>query len=257
MKASPFTCRRGKLTIRGTQLVEDTAVRRPIFIVSHEFMANMLFSLTYAKAAARLGYAAFCYDFCGGGIVSASGGKTTDMSVLTEIEDLKAVIAYAKSLPYTDESRVVLMGCSQGGFVSALTAADLRDEITALILQYPALSIPDDARKGHMIKASFDPENIPKRLNCSVMRLGRRYVTDVIGLNAFEEISAYRGKVLLLHGDEDRLVDIACSRRALSAYREAGADARMEVIHGAGHIFLRPEHIRQAKRHIAAFLAEL
>lgn len=257
MKASPFTCRREKLTIRGTQLVEDKAVRRPIFIVSHEFMANRLFSLTYAKAAARLGYAAFCYDFCGGGIVSASGGKTTDMSVLTEVEDLKAVIAYAKSLPYTDEARVVLMGCSQGGLVSALTAAGLQGGIRALILQYPALSIPDDARKGSMIKARFDPEHIPERLNCSVMRLGRRYVTDVIGLDVFEEISAYRGKVLLLHGDEDRLVDIAYSRRALSAYRESGADARMEVIRGAGHLFLRREHIRQAKRHIAAFLAEL
>ncbi len=257
MKVSPFTCRRGELKIRGTQIIQDKAERRPIFIVSHEFMANRLFSLTYAKAAAKLGYAAFCYDFCGGGIVSASGGKTTDMSVLTEVEDLKAVIAYTESLPYTDEDRVVLMGCSQGGFVSALTAAELQTEIRALILQYPALSIPDDARKGHMIKARFDPENIPERLNCSVMRLGRRYVTDVIGLDAFEEISAYRGKVLLLHGDEDRLVDIACSRRALSAYCKTGADARMEVIHGAGHIFLRPEHIRQAKRHIAAFLAEL
>lgn len=257
MQIRPFTCRRGVLTIRGTQFIPDKAVRRPIFIVSHEFMANRLFSLTYAKAAARLGYTSFCYDFCGGGIVSASGGRTTDMSVLTEVEDLKSVIAYAKSLPYTDERCIVLMGNSQGGLVSALTAAELQGDISALILQYPALSIPDDARKGHMIKASFDPENIPERLNCSVMRLGRRYVTDVIGLDAFEKISAYRGKVLLLHGDSDRLVDIDYSRRALSAYRESGADVRMEVIHGAGHIFLRPEHIRQAKRHITGFLAGL
>lgn len=257
MKALPFSCRRDMLTIRGMQFIPDAARRSPIFIVSHEFMANMLFSLTYAKAAAKLGYAAFCYDFCGGGIVSASGGKTTDMSVLTEVEDLKAVIAYAKSLPYTDESCIVLMGCSQGGLVSALTAAGLQGEIRALILQYPALSIPDDARKGHMIKARFDPENVPERLSCSVMRLGRRYVTDVIGLDAFAEISAYHGKVLLIHGDNDRLVDISYSRRALSAYRESGADVRMEVIRGAGHIFLRPKHIMQAKRHIAAFLTRL
>lgn len=33
-----------------------------------------------------------------------SDGKTTDMSVLTEVEDLIAVIEYVSSLEYTDES---------------------------------------------------------------------------------------------------------------------------------------------------------
>ena len=40
-----------------------------------------------------------------------------DMSVMTEMKDLKAVIDYAESLPYTDADRLVLMGCSQGGLV--------------------------------------------------------------------------------------------------------------------------------------------
>lgn len=256
MKTSIFSCRRGELRIRGIQFIPDMNERSPIFIVSHEFMANQLFSLTYAKTAANLGYAAFCYDFCGGGIVSASDGRSTDMSVLTEVEDLKAVIAYARSLPYTDEKRVVLMGCSQGGFVSALVASDLRDEVSALILQYPALSIPDDARKGRMIRASFDPDDVPDTLNCSVMKLGRHYVTDVIAIDPFEMIKAYTGKVLLIHGDGDQLVDISYSRRAFAAYREAGADVRMEVIPEAGHIFLRPGHIKQAKQHIIEFLTE-
>lgn len=36
------------------------------------------------------------------------------MSVLTEVQDLEAVIAYVRSLPYTG-CELLLMGCSQGG----------------------------------------------------------------------------------------------------------------------------------------------
>ena len=45
--------------------------------------------------------------------------QTTEMSVLTETKDLKAVIEYVRNLSYTDSEKILLMGCSQGGFVSA------------------------------------------------------------------------------------------------------------------------------------------
>ena len=74
-------------------------------------------------------------------MMGQSDGKTTDMSVLTEVSDLCTVIEYAKGLEYTDSTNILLMGCSQGGFVSALTAAKLRDEIRKLVLFYPAFCI--------------------------------------------------------------------------------------------------------------------
>ena len=127
IKRSEFSCMREGLRILGTEFRPDTGERLPIAIVSHEFMCNRLFTARYALMFAKLGFAAFCFDFCGGCIVGASGGRTTDMSVMTEMKDLKAVIDYAESLPYTDADRLVLMGCSQGGLVSALTAAELGD----------------------------------------------------------------------------------------------------------------------------------
>ena len=46
----------------------------------------------YAILMAELGYASYCFDFCGGSVVKGkSDGKTTDMSVLTEVKDLEAV----------------------------------------------------------------------------------------------------------------------------------------------------------------------
>ena len=98
-----FSCCRGDLEIRGTMFMPSGQTDVPIAIVCHEFMTNRLFSYPYAMALARNGYAAFCFDFCGGGIVCGSDGDSRDMSVLTEIEDLKSVIAFAKEQRYTND----------------------------------------------------------------------------------------------------------------------------------------------------------
>ncbi len=156
-----FSCCRGDLEIRGTMFMPSGQTDIPIAIVCHEFMTNRLFSYPYAMALAKSGYAAFCFDFCGGGIVCSSDGDSRNMSVLTEIEDLRSVIAFAKEQDYTSDEPLLLMGCSQGGLVAALTAAELPEEIGGLILQYPALLIPDAARKGEMLWMNFDPDNVP------------------------------------------------------------------------------------------------
>lgn len=253
-----FSCYRDDLEIRGTIFLpaecDDDSL--PIAVVCHEFMANRLFSFPYAYTLAQNGYAAFCFDFNGGGFFSQSDGKSVDMSVLTEKEDLKAVLDFAKNQTYTKESGILLMGCSQGGLVCALTAAELQDEISGLILQYPALSIPDDARKGSMIKAKFDPNNIPDKLNCGPMKLGKQYVTDVIDMDVFQSLDGYTGNVLLIHGDADTLVDISYSKEAYQVYQENGADVEFKTISGAGHIFIKPNHIELSQKYISEFLAE-
>ena len=160
----------------------------------------------YAKALARLGYCSYCFDFCGGSVIKGkSDGKTTDLSVLTEVQDLEAVIRYTQNLPYTG-SELLLMGCSQGGFVSALTAAKHPGLADKLVLFYPALCIPDDARAGKMMFARFDSQSIPEKLRCGPMKLGRCYPAAVIDMDPYEEIKAYTGPVLLIHGTKDTIV---------------------------------------------------
>ena len=262
-----FTCSRDSLRLRGTVFRPAEGERFPIAVVSHEFMANRLFTMRYARLLASLGYAAFCYDFSGGCIVGASQGKTTDMTVFTEMEDLKAVIAYARAQPYADPDRLLLMGCSQGGLVTALTAAEPETQAEAIILFYPALSIPDDARKGSMMSAKFDPENIPEIMRCGPMKLGRGYAASVLNLDPFSAISAYHGDVLIVHGNADTLVDISYSRRAYDAYCGAAKAAlqageiqtmpqlAFHEVDGAGHIFTRPKHNQEAVEAVTAFLA--
>ncbi len=232
-----FECMRDGLTIRGTEY-RPAGEKLPIAIVSHGFMAFQDTVRQYAKALAGMGYAAYCFDFCGGSVVKGkSDGRTTEMSVLTEVLDLEAVIRYARSMEYTDQERVLLMGCSQGGFVSALTAAKAENAVEQLILFYPALCIPDDARAGKMMMAKFDPRNVPETFWCGPMKLGRRYVTDVIGMDPYEEIAGFGGDVLIVHGTDDRIVKPEYAVRAAETYRKGPGRVVLEMIEGGGHGF--------------------
>ncbi|MBQ7923632.1 MAG: alpha/beta hydrolase, partial [Clostridia bacterium] len=89
-----FACKRDGLTIRGSEYRPD-GEKLPIAIVCHGFMAWQDTVRHYAVMLAEMGYAAYCFDFNGGSVMrSKSDGRTTEMSVLTEIKDLEAVIAH-------------------------------------------------------------------------------------------------------------------------------------------------------------------
>lgn len=242
-----FEIERNGLTIRGTRYGEPVR-HKPAVILSHGFMANSSMCGKYAGLLAEMGYLAFIFDFCGGCLIGRSSGKTTDMSVLTEKDDLDAVIRYVSSLPYVDNDRISLLGCSQGGFVSAMAAADAPERIASLVLLYPAFCIPDDARKGRMMFAKFDPANVPEKLRCGPMRLGAGYVKAVQDMDPCAAIRGYTGPVLYLHGTADKIVDIAYARRAKQEY----PDCEYHEIDGGGHMF-RGKYDRIAQDYIKAF----
>ena len=172
------------------------------------------------------------------------------MTVFTEMEDLKAVIAYAKAQPFADPDRLLLMGCSQGGFVSAITAARRRDEVEKLVLFYPALSIPDDSRRGQMLTFRFDPGNIPEILGRVPLTLGRDYAAVAQKLDSFDLIAGYDGPVLLVHGTKDRLVPLSYSQRAAEVYGDRCTFVQMA---GADHIF-HGENAEKAKALVREFV---
>ncbi len=196
-------------------------------VISHGFSSNMAITMPYAKPFLKAGFIAVLYDFCrsGSGI---SGGGSTKMSVLTEKENLNDLLWYVSHLKEVDKSNIVLAGCSQGGLVSALSAAENESLVRALVLYYPALCIPDDARRGHMITARFEPDNIPDEFFAIAVRLGRRYAQDAAALDPYRQITAYKGPVLIVHGTGDKLVDISYSKRAAELYE----DCRLEEVRG-------------------------
>lgn len=220
---------RDGLTIRG-KIYGDTKKKSPVCILSHGFMANQKTCKTYAKLLAKEGKIAITYDFCGGGIGVKSDGKTEDMTVFTEKADLLAVVDFVKQQEFTES--VSLLGCSQGGFVSAMVARELKDQIRSLMLFYPALCIPDDARKGQMIFFKFDPKNIPDILGKFPMKVGGGFARTVVDLDVKDLIGNYDGPTFLIHGTADNIVDIAYSRMAKDLYTNCNYHEITDGAHG-------------------------
>ena len=105
--------------------------------------------------------------------------------------------------------------------------------VDRLILFYPAVCIPDDARKGKMMFFRFDPNHIPAVLGRFPIKLGGDYARTVIGMNPYEAMKGYNGPVLLLHGTADKIVNIRYARKL----REIYPNCRYEEIEGGGHMF--------------------
>ncbi|MCD8307534.1 MAG: alpha/beta hydrolase [Clostridia bacterium] len=232
MTKEKFSCTRDGMTIRGL-CFRPEGENLPIAIISHGFMANYNTTKGYAEWFASCGYCSFCFDFNGGCAMGHSDKDRTKMTLYTEAEDLRAVLAYARSLEETNSEDVTLMGCSQGGFVSAMLAAELKDEIRQLILFYPALCIPDDARAGKMMIMKFDPSNIPDELRFGPLKLGGCYPRAVIDKRFEDMISPYEGPVLICWGTEDGIV----AEKYMDAAKDVYKNAVLYKIPGAHHGF--------------------
>ena len=222
-------CQRGTSRIYGILYrPQNAGSKLPLVIMAHGFGGTHGNVRGYAEAVSRKGFLCYCLDFCGGGNGSRSDGSTTEMSIFTEREDLKAVVGQLKSLPEVDNSRIILMGESQGGMVSAITASQMPDDILCLALFYPAFCIPDDAKRRYPT-----PDDIPASSSLWGTQLGRTYYEYLYDFDVYTEIAKFNKPVLLLHGNRDNIVDISYSQRASETYQQV----EYHVLQGAGHGF--------------------
>lgn len=218
--------------------IECTAYRRndmvctkqiPV-ILCHGFTSDQRSTAPYAERLAEHGFAAFTFDFIGGGFETKSDGTMMDMTVFTEIEDLKAVINALKTRPAIDMNKLVVMGLSQGGFVAGLTAAQLQSEIDRLIMFYPAVCIPDDARRGSMQILRFDPKAVPEVLEAGRLKLSGEYAKCVMDMDALSEVSKYNGSVLLVHGTGDLIVPFHYAEDLFEAFSKKDTDQEIQFV---------------------------
>ena len=223
---------------------EKPQTKSPIAIIAHGFNGTHHFGRNYFDMLNDMGFLCYTFDFPCGSIKSQSDANTMEMSILDEQSDLEAIIRYFKSCPDVDASRIVLIGESQGGLVSALTAASLPEEVSELVLIYPALCIPDNWRKSYP-----QVENIPDTTHLWNVPMGRRFFAEIHDMDAFELIGRYQKPVIIIQGDTDRIVSMEDSRRAVKLYK----DARLHVIPGAGHGF-RPHEFKESLEQIKLFL---
>ena len=229
----------------GVLLNAEEGTPKPLVILAHGFGSSHRGVYDYAEDIAAQGYAAFVFDFCGGGNSSRSAGTTTQMSVLTETADLNAIIDFFSDDPRF--SALCLWGESQGGFVAGWTAAGRPQEIDALILFYPAFNIPE-------IVNAYLPKDaqLPESLLVMGTRVGQVYAYDALSVDVWAALPAFSNPVLIEHGDRDTLVPITVGERAAQIF----PNAILNVLSGQNHGFSGTGRT-QAKADTAAFLLSL
>ena len=202
--------------------------KQPAVILSHSSSLTHEAMSGYALAIAKMGYAAYCFDFCGGSDKSKSDGKTDEMTVFTEVEDLSAVVKTVKSQGYVEPSEVYLLGSSQGGLVSALLADECPDDFAGMILFYPAFNIPEMVKmfSGFGDWGDFGDFG-------GMMSMSEAYINSIKDFDVWSHIGKFSKPVCIIHGTADMIVPIANSEKAVGLY----PSATLNKIEGANHGF--------------------
>jgi len=204
-----FSCYRDDKRIYGKLYLPSGCDYESLVILSHGLSLNHSIMESYAVRLMDVGIASYVFDFCGGGYDSMSDGRISDMSVLTEVDDLECVVDSLKSCGYAF-NRLYLAGHSQGGLVSALVSAK-RSDVSALFLFAPAFVIPDDVCESKPLRE----KNV---LNLMPEYLGSKYICDAKSLDVYGDIGGYGGPVVIFHGRLDERVVLEYSVRACSVY---------------------------------------
>lgn len=210
----------------------------PVVIICHGFGSDCNRPLLRAVAndVVEQGMIAIRFDFNGCG---QSDGLFQDMTVPSEIIDLKHVIDWARQQPWTRD--IALVGHSQGGVVVSMTAGELGDkEIKAEVLMAPAAVLREDAIRGTTQGANYDPYNIqgdyvelPRRMDGQSLKVGKKYIETAMNLPIYETAKNYEGPALLVHGTHDRIAPYTYSE----LYHEKLKNSELHLVSDEDHTF--------------------
>lgn len=223
-----LTVQKGEKKIYGKLYSPIKEGKHPAVILSHGYNGVHSDFATECTYFAENGYVAYAYDFCGGSTRSKSSGKSTDMTVFTEKEDLLDVFEHIRELENVDSEQMFLFGGSQGGFVTSLVAEELMEKVQGMILYFPALNIPDDWRRNYTTV-----EAIPETVDFWGLKLGKNFFLSIRDFYTFDNIGAYPNDVLIIYGEKDAIVPYNTMLEAEKVYN----NAKLVVLKNEGHGF--------------------
>jgi alpha-beta hydrolase superfamily lysophospholipase len=142
----------------------DTEAQVPVVVMAHGLSGTRRDRLgVFAERFAAAGFAALVFDHRGFG---DSGGEADLFDPARQLEDWRAAISFARSLPGIDASKVATFGSSMGGG-NALAAAAEDSAVAAAISQVPFLDIVRQAHRsspliaGGMLAAAARGKYLP------------------------------------------------------------------------------------------------
>ena len=214
--------------VRGTVFIPKTRrLQKPLVIYSHGFNCQCELLKNKARSLAAAGVAVLVYDFRGGSLRGQSEGNMRRMTVNTEQQDLESALSLVRTWRWVDKGRIFLMGESFGGLVSGLVASK-HSELRGVVLCFPALMSSENARRNFKSDGA-----VPDSIVVGDMVTGKSFWQALRHIDIYKELSKYTGRVLILHGLKDKMVDPSCSVRANRVYHHS----ELFLIEDSGHGF--------------------
>lgn len=219
----------GPLELRGWWIPAARPASRCI-LVCHGVSANMGQFLGAAPFLHRAGFNVFFFDFRGHG---ASPGHTTSFG-WHESQDVRAACKYLRQ---RGQARVALYGFSMGGASANLSFhpryardAGFDSMVRAVVVDSTfARLAPLVAQQLGFLPRALRPGLAWTLSWCSLYEIGVR-PEQIAPAQAVARIAPR--PLLIIHGDEDRLIPLQQSRELFLAAHEP---RRRVVVHGAGH----------------------
>jgi len=204
---------------------------RYMVIICHGFRGakeNSGRIFTFAEKLNKLGLGVIAFDFCGSG---ASDGDFADISLSSQVSDLRRVIEYVNS---NYNRKVVLLGRSFGGS-TVLAAAGDNEKVAGYIFWSTPVKLYETftgiIQEFARLKAG---EELQIKDEAGSFRLKPSFIEDF----AHHDMNNYLQKLascpaLVIHGAADEVVDPA---NALYIY-ENTRHTELHIISGADHRF--------------------
>lgn len=213
VKTKKVEVERDGLVLRGTlevpACVPETSV--PMVLLLHGARGNRRSDLydNVCRSLAARGYAMMRFDFDGHG---DSDGEFDDSTVLTELADMDAIVAYAQSFPWVE--RLFVFGHSQGGCVASMYAGQNPDVFDGIVTVDAAVNIRDNCESG----------SLDGKASAAYVEAGKT-------LEIFETAANYDGPALVIHGLADTVALPEYSERL----HESLENSSLYLIAGAAH----------------------
>ena len=159
------------------------------------------------------GIACLRFDFYGCG---ESDGEFEEMTFTGLLEETQDVYEWLKGQDFVDTDKIILSGQRMGGFVAATAAPKLNPY--GLILMCPGAGMWNGCKE----KADFFKNQGMTFADMEGLKFGLDFNYDLATYSPFEDAKGYDGKVLILRGTEDNLVDDKTCETYLEGYNGNG-----------------------------------
>jgi esterase/lipase len=196
------------------------------------------------KAAEKLcknGFAVLRFDFRGSG---ESEGEFVNVTISSEVSDLKAAIKFMKNQGY---ERIGVVGSSLGG---AIAIIGYDKNVKTMVLWNPVTNL-----RQTFVNSGFIPKENVERLEKNgfvifkddykgkEFKIGKKFWKEFETLDLGKYLKKVKCPVLFLHGNKDTITPLSQSENAMKII--GSKIKELKIINGAEHGFHNPSHEKQ------------